>query len=32
MFLWMNNWHLEGNLYERFGYGVVYDAASNVNA
>ena len=30
--LWADWWHLECALYDRFGYRVIYDANSNINA
>ena len=29
---WFDNWHSEGPLYQKFGYRIVYDAASNLKA
>ena len=32
IFLWLNWWHLDGVLYQVYGYRMVHDAASSIEA
>lgn len=32
IYLWLDNWHPDGILYEKYGFRAVYDAGSNIDA
>ena len=32
IYMWHDNWHRDGPLYQKFGHRIVYDAATPLNA